>query len=84
MKNRPRGGLGRGLGALIPTGPVPPTETTTATADDGEAAKVPPAIVAPVATPVGENPETARAALRSFLGANLAPLEATLEAARGR
>ncbi|MBB5110709.1 ParB/RepB/Spo0J family partition protein [Micromonospora echinospora] len=23
MKNRPRGGLGRGLGALIPTGPVP-------------------------------------------------------------
>jgi len=37
-----------------------------------------------VATPVGENPETARAALRSFLGANLAPLEATLEAARGR
>jgi ParB family chromosome partitioning protein len=24
MKNRPRGGLGRGLGALIPTAPVPP------------------------------------------------------------
>ncbi|WP_018788523.1 ParB/RepB/Spo0J family partition protein [Micromonospora sp. CNB394] len=26
MKNRPRGGLGRGLGALIPTGPVPGAE----------------------------------------------------------
>ena len=37
-----------------------------------------------VATAVGENPETARAALRAFLGANLAPLQATLEAARGR
>ncbi|MEU6072586.1 ParB/RepB/Spo0J family partition protein [Micromonospora sp. NPDC047074] len=33
MKNRPRGGLGRGLGALIPTGPPPTTAvepTTTA------------------------------------------------------
>ncbi|SCL15817.1 ParB/RepB/Spo0J family partition protein [Micromonospora inyonensis] len=29
MKNRPRGGLGRGLGALIPTGPVETLETTT-------------------------------------------------------
>ncbi len=37
-----------------------------------------------VATPVGEHPESARAALRAFLGANLAPLEATLEAARGK
>ncbi|SCL22722.1 chromosome partitioning protein, ParB family [Micromonospora nigra] len=27
MKNRPRGGLGRGLGALIPTGPAPDTGT---------------------------------------------------------
>ncbi|MFI6822982.1 ParB/RepB/Spo0J family partition protein [Micromonospora sp. NPDC050187] len=31
MKNRPRGGLGRGLGALIPTGPVETPETTTIT-----------------------------------------------------
>lgn len=37
-----------------------------------------------VATPVGEHPESARAALRAFLGANLAPLESTLEAARGK
>ncbi|MBY8873575.1 ParB/RepB/Spo0J family partition protein [Micromonospora sp. PLK6-60] len=28
MKNRPRGGLGRGLGALIPTGPAPADGTT--------------------------------------------------------
>ncbi|HEY0697785.1 MAG TPA: ParB/RepB/Spo0J family partition protein [Micromonospora sp.] len=30
MKNRPRGGLGRGLGALIPTAPVQPTSVATA------------------------------------------------------
>ncbi|MEU4717964.1 ParB/RepB/Spo0J family partition protein [Micromonospora purpureochromogenes] len=32
MKNRPRGGLGRGLGALIPTGPAPEAPGTTLTA----------------------------------------------------
>ncbi|WP_416901821.1 ParB/RepB/Spo0J family partition protein [Micromonospora echinospora] len=31
MKNRPRGGLGRGLGALIPTGPVETPENPTPT-----------------------------------------------------
>jgi exosortase A len=35
-----------------------------------------------VATPVGEHADTARATLRAFLDANLAPLQATLEAAR--
>lgn len=30
MKNRPRGGLGRGLGALIPTAPVPASGVATA------------------------------------------------------
>jgi len=35
-----------------------------------------------VSTPLGENPDTARAALRAFLEANLAPLQASLEAAR--
>ena len=34
------------------------------------------------ATPVGEQADTARATLRAFLDANLAPLQATLEAAR--
>lgn len=49
MKNRPRGGLGRGLGALIPTAPVPASgvaiaedvtdriESTAPIPDDGEA-----------------------------------------------
>ncbi|THC41672.1 exosortase A [Massilia sp. Mn16-1_5] len=37
-----------------------------------------------VATPIGEQPENARVVLRSFLAANLAPLQASLEAARGR
>jgi exosortase A len=35
-----------------------------------------------VATPLGEHADTARATLRTFLDANLAPLQATLEAAR--
>ncbi|WSN11203.1 ParB/RepB/Spo0J family partition protein [Micromonospora sp. NBC_01699] len=33
MKNRPRGGLGRGLGALIPTAPVPASGVATAEDD---------------------------------------------------
>ena len=37
-----------------------------------------------IATPVGEQPEAARAALRAFLQTNLAPLQATLEATRER
>ncbi|WFE32902.1 ParB/RepB/Spo0J family partition protein [Micromonospora sp. WMMD975] len=36
MKNRPRGGLGRGLGALIPTGPAPGTDPATG---EGETAR---------------------------------------------
>ncbi|MGC4808337.1 ParB/RepB/Spo0J family partition protein [Micromonospora sp. DT233] len=52
MKNRPRGGLGRGLGALIPTGPVPPTAT--ATPDGGEVASIPPAMVPSPPAPAGE------------------------------
>ncbi|MFI2662051.1 ParB/RepB/Spo0J family partition protein [Micromonospora carbonacea] len=50
MKNRPRGGLGRGLGALIPTGPVQPVETTTAMPEDDEAF-VPASAPAPVMSP---------------------------------
>ncbi|WP_229425687.1 exosortase C-terminal domain/associated protein EpsI [Massilia sp. Se16.2.3] len=37
-----------------------------------------------IATPVGEQPEAARAALRAFLQSNLAPLQSTLEATRER
>ncbi len=38
MKNRPRGGLGRGLGALIPTGPVPGSALAGAEPESGAAA----------------------------------------------
>ncbi|MEU4367083.1 ParB/RepB/Spo0J family partition protein [Micromonospora chersina] len=41
MKNRPRGGLGRGLGALIPTGPVPGSAPAAAETENGTAAAVP-------------------------------------------
>lgn len=37
-----------------------------------------------VAAPYSETPDSARATMRAFLDANLAPLEATLGAARGR
>src|SRR5687767_747495 len=46
MKNRPRGGLGRGLGALIPTAPPQPSggepaaDATASPPDSGEAAPV--------------------------------------------
>ncbi|MEU9739945.1 ParB/RepB/Spo0J family partition protein [Micromonospora chersina] len=41
MKNRPRGGLGRGLGALIPTGPVPGSAPAAAETENGTATAVP-------------------------------------------
>ncbi|KAB1161789.1 ParB/RepB/Spo0J family partition protein [Micromonospora sp. AMSO12t] len=37
MKNRPRGGLGRGLGALIPTGPAPTAVVEPITAEESPA-----------------------------------------------
>ncbi|MCZ7426580.1 ParB/RepB/Spo0J family partition protein [Micromonospora sp. WMMA1949] len=46
MKNRPRGGLGRGLGALIPTGPVPGAEPAAAEPESSAAAVSPSAPVA--------------------------------------
>ncbi|WP_406039491.1 ParB/RepB/Spo0J family partition protein [Micromonospora sp. NBC_00898] len=55
MKNRPRGGLGRGLGALIPTAPVEPAvpaageSEAVAPATVGTAAPTPSAAVAPAA-----------------------------------
>ncbi|PSK64394.1 putative chromosome-partitioning protein ParB [Micromonospora sp. MH33] len=41
MKNRPRGGLGRGLGALIPTGPVPGSAPAAVETENGAAATAP-------------------------------------------
>ncbi|MFG3706821.1 ParB/RepB/Spo0J family partition protein [Micromonospora sp. NPDC047670] len=53
MKNRPRGGLGRGLGALIPTGPAPTAATATAepapAAADAPVEPTPPTAGPPVA-----------------------------------
>ncbi|MEW2377196.1 ParB/RepB/Spo0J family partition protein [Micromonospora sp. NPDC047812] len=60
MKNRPRGGLGRGLGALIPTGPAPtaavePTTavepSVTAETSTGAAAGTPTEALPAAATP---------------------------------
>lgn len=57
MKNRPRGGLGRGLGALIPTGPALDTAPVTAAPATGDAAPATPGTpadptpAAPVAEP---------------------------------
>ncbi|MGC4788495.1 ParB/RepB/Spo0J family partition protein [Micromonospora sp. DT178] len=67
MKNRPRGGLGRGLGALIPTGPAPtavvePTTAAepveTAETSTGAAAGTPTEALPAAATPpVAAQPE---------------------------
>ncbi|MEU5944251.1 ParB/RepB/Spo0J family partition protein [Micromonospora sp. NPDC047465] len=60
MKNRPRGGLGRGLGALIPTGPAPTADAAPAepaapaTAVVGTPAEPAPT---PVSPPVAAQPE---------------------------
>lgn len=58
MKNRPRGGLGRGLGALIPTGPVAGTGVAVAESPGQPSASAPaansasaPAVPAPAAEP---------------------------------
>ncbi|MER7889102.1 ParB/RepB/Spo0J family partition protein [Micromonospora sp. NPDC094482] len=60
MKNRPRGGLGRGLGALIPTGPVPGAGAITAEPESGpvDAEPVNGAVAPPSPTPVPEQPES--------------------------
>ncbi|WP_067493870.1 ParB/RepB/Spo0J family partition protein [Actinoplanes sp. TFC3] len=55
MKNRPRGGLGRGLGALIPTAPPAP-------ATPPAAAPAPPATAPTPAVPASEVPGPARPA----------------------
>ena len=57
MKNRPRGGLGRGLGALIPTAP---TQTSSvAVAPPPEEAAAPPVASTPPAAPAQAAPEPA-------------------------
>ncbi|MET7959914.1 ParB/RepB/Spo0J family partition protein [Micromonospora zamorensis] len=57
MKNRPRGGLGRGLGALIPTGPAPAAAGTATAEPENEYvddAGTEAVAAVPVGTPVRE------------------------------
>ncbi|GIF71162.1 ParB/RepB/Spo0J family partition protein [Asanoa siamensis] len=49
MKNRPRGGLGRGLGALIPTAPAPASSVAVAPPPDETEVEAPPVASAPPA-----------------------------------
>ena len=51
MKNRPRGGLGRGLGALIPTAPPSSAAVVTEEAPEAAAPPVEPAGRAPTLAP---------------------------------
>ncbi|MDT0527565.1 ParB/RepB/Spo0J family partition protein [Micromonospora sp. DSM 115977] len=55
MKNRPRGGLGRGLGALIPTGPAPTAVVEPTTAEEPPA-PVEAAADTAAAAPAGQVP----------------------------
>ncbi|MEU7994723.1 ParB/RepB/Spo0J family partition protein [Micromonospora sp. NPDC049060] len=55
MKNRPRGGLGRGLGALIPTGPAPTAVVEPTTAEESPAS-VEAAADTAAAAPAGQMP----------------------------
>jgi ParB family chromosome partitioning protein len=63
MKNRPRGGLGRGLGALIPTAPVEPAvpaageAEAAAPATAGIVAPTPSVAVAPIAPAAESGPQ---------------------------
>ncbi|MGX6605478.1 ParB/RepB/Spo0J family partition protein [Micromonosporaceae bacterium Da 78-11] len=80
MKNRPRGGLGRGLGALIPTGPAP-VETASPTVADLPAVSPPAAapIVVEAAPPpvVPGGPAAAEEGLAPVPGARFAELAVT-------
>lgn len=83
MKNRPRGGLGRGLGALIPTAPVPVAAeagggVATAEPSTGGPAAAPASASVPVAAPASPAP-AALPAVETFspaepAGAQLAPV----------
>ncbi|AEV89255.1 plasmid partitioning protein ParB [Actinoplanes sp. SE50] len=71
MKNRPRGGLGRGLGALIPTAPAAEPESPVAVAADGLPSSAP--SVAPVSIPA-PSPASAPPAVAVLADDELAPV----------
>jgi ParB family chromosome partitioning protein len=72
MKNRPRGGLGRGLGALIPTGPA--AGLATAEVPQTRTASEPTAPPAPTPVAVPEPPSPNRPELAPVPGARFAEI----------
>ncbi|PYC68890.1 chromosome partitioning protein ParB [Micromonospora arborensis] len=79
MKNRPRGGLGRGLGALIPTGPAPAAAGTVTAEPENELADDAGTVAVPTASAVAQVPEP-EPALSPVPGARFAeiPVDAIL------
>ncbi|MFI7574458.1 ParB/RepB/Spo0J family partition protein [Micromonospora sp. NPDC049497] len=67
MKNRPRGGLGRGLGALIPTGPPPTAGTGVVDPADGPAFDT-------SASPIPATPAPDVSATAVTVGSGLSPV----------
>jgi ParB family chromosome partitioning protein len=70
MKNRPRGGLGRGLGALIPTAPAPAVVDSSSPPVSPSSAPIPP----PSAAPFDEVPVVDDDQLAPVPGARFAEL----------
>jgi ParB family chromosome partitioning protein len=67
MKNRPRGGLGRGLGALIPTGP--PARSAVATEEPPPVVDAPPPVADAAPDAYGEDGPGGQSAVPSQVGA---------------
>ncbi|MGC4894283.1 ParB/RepB/Spo0J family partition protein [Micromonospora sp. DT31] len=82
MKNRPRGGLGRGLGALIPTGPAPAAEPAAVESEAAPTGTTPPApasvatvaVTGSLASPPVPSPEAAESPLSPVPGARFAEI----------
>ncbi|MFF5214124.1 ParB/RepB/Spo0J family partition protein [Micromonospora sp. NPDC000442] len=72
MKNRPRGGLGRGLGALIPTGPAPNAGASVGGPTPGSSGST--AVVTPAAMPVSAPTIDPEATLSPVPGARFAEI----------
>ncbi|MGW4498171.1 ParB/RepB/Spo0J family partition protein [Micromonospora sp. NPDC004336] len=74
MKNRPRGGLGRGLGALIPTGPAPTATATVEPAPPAAVVDTPSEPSPPVAGPAATPPVEPEPVLSPVPGARFAEI----------
>ncbi|GIJ08708.1 ParB/RepB/Spo0J family partition protein [Micromonospora andamanensis] len=74
MKNRPRGGLGRGLGALIPTGPAPDAGVGVGVGAPSTGASGSPTVAAPAAMPVSTQTIEPESTLSPVPGARFAEI----------